>query len=401
MKPLNRPLEISATGQRTVIVLIVLTTGLAPFSMNVPLPSMPTIAAGLESTYGQVQFILTLYLVALALGQFVYGPLSDRFGRRPVLLVGLGVFILGSLACAAAPSVELLWAGRFVQGFGACAGLVLGRAMLSDLYGRDRAASLIGYVTMAMVVAPMIAPALGGILDELVGWRAGFLTVAAIGVLLLAVAAARLPETHSERLVSAGMFALLRGCRRLLATPAFVAFSAVIAFTSAIFFSFLAGAPYVVVELMGRSPAEYGLWFALTAVTYMLGNFLSGRHASQLGTEWLIRRGTIVGLLGIATLLAGLTLAPFQPAVIFLPMAIIAFGNGLVLPGAIASAVTVRPDLAGAASGLSGGLQMGVAAAATVLVAINLEATATPMAVAMAVSALVATVAHLATPRLR
>lgn len=265
MRQMDQPPGAAPVGQRIIIALVVLTTALGPFSLNLPLPSMPTIAAGFDVPYSRVQLVLTLFLLALALGQFVYGPLSDRFGRRPVLVAGLGVYVVGSLVCAVAPNADILLVGRFIQGFGGCAGMVIGRAMISDLYGRDRAASLIGYVTMAMVAAPMIAPALGGILDELVGWRAGFVVMAALGIVLLAVTAARLPETHQERLAFAGVAALVRGCGQLMATPVFLVHGTIMAFTSATFFSFLAGAPFVVVSLMGRSPAEYGLWFAFSA----------------------------------------------------------------------------------------------------------------------------------------
>jgi MFS transporter, DHA1 family, multidrug resistance protein len=399
MKPPDHAAGPAPVAHRTVITLIILTTGIGPFTLNVPLPSMPGIAVALDASYGRVQLVLTLFLLALALGQFVYGPLSDRFGRRPVMIAGLAVFLLGSLICAAAPTVEILLAGRFVQGFGGCAGMVLGRAMLRDLYGRDRAASLLGYVTMAMVAAPMIAPALGGFLDELFDWRAGFVMVTAVGATLLAVTAMHLPETHHERMASAGILGLLRGSKRLLTMPAFLAHGTVMAFTSGMFFSFLAGAPYIVVTLMGRSPAEYGLWFAANAACYMLANFLSGRYAGRVGVGPLMRYGSSLNMIGIALLIAAAWLAPFTPASIFVPMMVIALGNGLVLPSVIAAAVSARPDLAGAASGLSGGLQMGLAAAVTVLVAVNLDETATPMIAVMTGCGVIAALGYLASRR--
>ena len=400
MKPPDRPAMTRGT-ERTIIALIILTTALGPFTMNVPLPSMPTIAGALDSSYDRVQLILTLYLLALAVGQIVYGPLSDRFGRRPVLLAGLAVYVIGSLASAAATSVGLLLAARFVQGVGGCAGLVLGRAMLADLYGRNRAASLIAYVTMAMVAAPMIAPALGGLMEELFSWRAAFASVGIIGVVLLAATAILLPETHGERAAGPGASSLLWGSRRLLAAPDFLVVASLAAFSSAMYFAFLAGAPHVVIELMGRSPAEFGLWFAGPAALYMLGNFLSGHYATRLGTAPLIRYGTLLALLGAAILVGGTLYAPFGPATIFLPMAIIALGNGLVLPNAIATAVTARPDLSGAASGLTGALQMGLGAAATIIVAAFLRDSTAPMVVVMTACGVIAAIFYLASKRYR
>lgn len=399
MRPLEHPPGEVAIPHRTIFALIVLTTGLGPFSLNVPLPSMPNIAGTLDASYGVVQLVLTFYLLALAAGQFVYGPLSDRFGRRPVMIGGLMVFLAGTAVCAAAPNVETLLAGRFIQGFGGCAGMVLGRAMLRDLYGRDRAASLLGYVTMAMVAAPMIAPALGGAVDEVSGWRTGFAVVAIAGAALLAATVLRLPETHGEPLSAGGLVGLLRGCRVLMATPAFLAHSVIMAFTSAIFFSFLAGAPYIVVTLMARSPAEYGLWFAINAGGYMLGNFLSGRYAGRVGIAPLMRVGTVLNLIGLALMIGAAFLAPFTPPAIFLPMMVVALGNGLVLPSVIAAAVSVRPDYAGAASGLSGAFQMGLAALVTVIIAAQLGETAAPMITAMTVCGIVGALGYLVARR--
>lgn len=398
--PFDPPTPPPVRAARTTIVLIVLTSGIGPFALNMPLPSMPSIAAALDTSYGRAQLVLTLFFVALAVGQFIYGPLSDRIGRRPAMIAGLLVFVAGSAISAAASDIDMLLAGRVIQGLGGCAGMVLGRAMLSDLYGRDRAASLIGYVTVAVIAAPMIAPALGGLLDQVAGWRTVFAVLGALGLVLLAATAALLPETRPERHAAGeGAGALLLDCLSLLATPAFVAFGVVMMFTSAMFFSFLAGAPYVVVELMGRGPIEYGLWHTLTAMAYMLGNFISGRHAGRAGAAPLMRWGTILLVLGSALLVASVAFAPLVPPALFLPMMIVTFSHGLLLPSAIASAITVRPDLAGAASGLSGALQMGVSAVATVAVAGSLADTPAPMIVAIIVCGLASVGGYLAARR--
>ena len=289
---------------RPGLFLLIAMSAVGPIALNIFIPSMPGLQATFSTDYATVQLTLTLYLAALAVAQLFIGPVSDRFGRRPVFLCGMVVYIAASIACVFAGTIEQLIVGRIFQAAGGCAGIVLARAIIRDVYERDRAASMIGYVTMAMVVAPMLSPAIGGVLDQWTGWQSGFYVVTVLGVLLLAFAWNQLPETNHERAVSAGFARLARNCGVLLREPLFLGYALNSAFGSCIFFSFLAGAPYVTTEVMGGTPAQYGFYFILVSLGYMFGNFLSGRFAQRAGVDRMVVSGTLIALVGLAGLVA-------------------------------------------------------------------------------------------------
>jgi len=353
--------------QPSVFILVAM-SALGPIALNIFLPSMPGLAKELAVDYGTVQLTLTFFLVGLGVAQLVYGPISDRWGRRPVLLWGLGIYCIGSIACVLAPSISWLMLGRILQALGGCAGLVLGRAIIRDLYERDRAAGMIGYVTMAMSLAPMLAPAIGGYLDGLYGWRTSFAFCSLAGVAVFAWVVLTLPETLTERGLGEGAAALLRGYAELLRSPVFCGYVLQTAFTSGVFFAFIAGAPFVVVTVMGEPASSYGLWFIVVSLGYLTGNFFTGRFAVRLGVDRMLVCGAIVQLFGTGALALASWLGPLSLPGIFLPMAVVALSNGLVLPNGIAGAISVNPRAAGAAAGLSGALQMATGAAAAALV---------------------------------
>ena len=204
------------TRPKPSLFLLVAMTGLGPFTMQIVIPSMPAMAAALAVPYGTIQLTLTVYLIGVAMGQLLYGPLSDRYGRKPLLLAGLGLYLLGSAAAAVAPDAGFLILARVLQAAGGCAGLVLGRAMVRDAYPRDRAASVIGYVSTAMAVAPMVSPLLGSVLTEHLGWRSTMLACLAIGVPLWFAMRVRLPETLVERAPLPGLTGMLGAYVQLL-----------------------------------------------------------------------------------------------------------------------------------------------------------------------------------------
>lgn len=385
------------------VVILVAMSAIGPMALNIFMPSMPGLARHFQVDYGLVQLTLTFYLIGLGLAQLVYGPLSDRYGRRPVLLCGLAIFCVGSLLCALAPSIEMLMVGRAFQAIGGCSGLVLGRAIIRDLYDRDRSAAMIGYVTMAMSLAPMFSPALGGYLDTLFGWRASFVFCALAGVIVLACVVFTLPETLVEPGLGEGIGAMLRGYGTLLRSPAFCGYALQTAFTSGMFFAFIAGAPFVVVTVMGQPPSSYGLWFMVVSVGYFAGNFCTGRFAVRLGVDRMIGIGTIIGLFGILALAAIGWLGLLTLPGLFLPMAVVALSNGLTLPNGTAGAVSVNPRAAGAAAGLSGALQMLVGAGAAVLVGYgqDLDPSQYPMIWTMLGSGLLAVLAFAVAAKIR
>lgn len=396
-------LSESRTRRLPSVVILVAMSAIGPMALNIFMPSMPGLARHFQVDYGLVQLTLTFYLIGLGLAQLAYGPLSDRYGRRPVLLWGLGIFCVGSLLCALAPSIEMLMIGRAFQAVGGCSGLVLGRAIIRDLYDRDRSAAMIGYVTMAMSLAPMFSPALGGYLDTLFGWRASFAFCALAGVIVLVCVIFTLPETLAEPGLGEGIGAMLRGYGSLLRSPAFCGYALQTAFTSGMFFAFIAGAPFVVVTVMGQPPSSYGLWFMIVSVGYFAGNFCTGRFAVRLGVDRMIAIGAVIGLFGVLALAAIGWLGLLTLPGLFLPMAVVALSNGLTLPNGTAGAVSVNPRAAGAAAGLSGALQMLVGAGAAVLVGYgqDLDPSQYPMIWTMLGSGLLAALAFAAAAKIR
>jgi MFS transporter, DHA1 family, multidrug resistance protein len=378
------------TSSRVFIVLLVILSMLGPVTLNILVPSLPGMVASLNTTKENVQLTLSLYLFGMAVGQLMLGPLADRFGRRPVLLVALVLYVFSSLAAFLAPNVETLILARILQSFGATAGITLARTMIRDLYARDSAASMIAYVTMAMVVAPMVSPVLGATIDDLFGWRAILVFCALLGLITFTIAAPILPETRPASLVAATAGDVARRTWALLRDARFMGYWGAGAFCSGMFFAFLGTAPYLMIEVLGLPKTEYGLWFMSLSLGYMIGNFVSGRFAARLGGERLIFWGNGVGLLGALLILAFAMVGWLHPIALFAPAMIASFGNGLVLPNSIAAGVGINPLAAGAGSGLLGFGQMGIGAVASYLGGHFVTGTAMPLAIIMVICAILA-----------
>lgn len=373
---MSAPSSATAALPKPGLLVLVATTALAPVALNIFIPSLPGLRASLNVDYATAQLTLTIYLAAFAVAQLIIGPLSDRHGRRPVLLSGIALFVVASLACALATSFEQLIVARIFQAAGGCAGIALARAIVRDMYERDQATSRLGYVTMAMVVAPMVAPAIGGLLDEAGGWRAGFVFVAAFGAVVFVMALMQMHETHHDRDRAASFAKLAHNSLVLMRMPAFMGYSLNVAFSTATFHAFLAGAPFIVTDIIGGTPVDYGLYFALTSIGYMLGNFLTGRLSMRFGANRMNISGSLVSLLGLSLLLVVTLLDLRLLLTLFLPMAIISVGGGLIVPAGTTSAISVRPDIAGAGAGLTGFLQVGSGALATFAISLLHDGTA-------------------------
>jgi DHA1 family bicyclomycin/chloramphenicol resistance-like MFS transporter len=345
--------------------LLICITAIGPTTLNILVPALPNLAKALGSDADTVQLAVSLYLIGLASAQLLAGPLSDRFGRRPVALGGLALTAVMSLAALAVGNVTSLIVVRFVQAVGAASGIVVARAIVRDLFERDRAAAMLGLVATAMVIAPTFGPLIGGLLETAFGWRSIFVFVAAASLAVLAWGAAVLPETRRREPGGAGAGTGFRSDLVALAKSAsFHGYVLCAAFASGSFFVFLGGGPHAVVTIMGHSSPEFGLWFAFSSIGYMAGNFLTSRLSMRFGVDRMIWWGLAVQGVGAAAAIALAALAhSWGPAIIFLPQLVLGFGNGVMLPNAIAGAVSVRPQAAGTASGLLGCIQMTIGAA--------------------------------------
>lgn len=348
--------------------LLVAATATGPLALNLFVPSMPGLADAFDASPASVQLTLSLYLIGVAFGQLVYGPLSDRLGRRPVMLAGVALYLVASAACAIAPDIGALILGRVAQAFGGCAGMVLARAIVRDAWPQAEATRVLAVVIAGMAVAPMVAPALGGLLDEWAGWRAGFVLIAAFGAVVLAASLKALPETHRELTPLPDPAALWNAYRTLAVKPVFLGNALVSALNTAAFFAFLAGAPYATIEMLGGTPSQYGLQFVLLSIGYMAGNMAVSRLAGRVPLERLTLAGLVLSVLGPLISAALLLGGVFTQASLFLPAAIMCLGNGFVMPTSMAAAVGAEPRLAGTASGLLGFVQMGLGAAVSAAV---------------------------------
>ncbi|MGR3759826.1 multidrug effflux MFS transporter [Roseobacteraceae bacterium NS-SX3] len=338
---------------------LILLAGLSALGMNVFLPSLPGMAAYFQADYRLLQLSVALYLAVNAVVQIVVGPISDKMGRRPVILGCIVLFLLATLGCIYAPTAEVFLAFRMAQA-AVAATMVLSRAAVRDIYETDKAASMIGYVTMGMAVVPMIGPAIGGLLDEVLGWTANFWLLFLLGVLTLVLTHLDFGETaHKSGKTLAAQF---REYPELLRSPRFWGYSLSSGLASGAFFAYLGGAPFAGTEVYGLSTAELGIYFSAPAVGYFAGNYLSGRYSMALGVNRMVLWGCIINGAGVALSLA-LALAGLDTVYSFFGlMCFVGLGNGMAIPNATAGAISVRPHLAGTASGLSGAIMIGAGA---------------------------------------
>lgn len=367
------------------ILTLVLTCGVAALSLNIFLPSLPSMAAHFGVTYGAMQLSVSLYLAMTAVMQLFIGPVSDRFGRRPVMLAAIGLFCVATLGCLLAPTFGVFLACRLLQSVIAT-GFALSRAVVRDMVGTDQAASMIGYVTMGMSVVPMLGPVLGGALDAAFGWQASFVILGLCGVALGGLVWADQGET--VRGGAASFREQARAYPSLLRSQRFWGYALAAGFASGAFFAYLGGAPYVGRNVFGLDPAMLGLYFGAPAVGYLIGNGLSGRYAVRFGVNRMVLAGAMVCTAGL-TVLVGMTAAGLATAPVFFGLMIaVGLGNGIMLPSANAGMLSVRPQLAGSAAGLGGAFIIGFGAALAALAGwlLTLGSGAMPLVLVMVLS---------------
>jgi DHA1 family bicyclomycin/chloramphenicol resistance-like MFS transporter len=344
------------------LVMLVALSSLQPFALNSLAPATPAMARTLSESYASIQLTLSVYLVTVALAQLVVGPLSDRYGRRPCVIAAIAFSLSGSVLGILAPDLATLVVARGLQAAGAGTTFALVRAIIRDTSTPDQTASRLGYVTMAMMVVPMVSPLLGAWLDAHLGWRSIFGAMSLLGAGIMAFVLPRLAETAPARAADVSLLDTLRAAPMLVSDRHFTVSAFVLAMTSACFFSFIAAAPYLVVETMGGTAQSYSLWFILNAFGYMAGNYLTGRLSGRFGAARLTFVGLIISILALSVSLVAPFTGYWSAPALFLPLMVNAVGNGLSVPTATASGLSVRPDLAGSAAGFMGALQLGFGA---------------------------------------
>src|SRR6201996_1336048 len=345
---------------KLMLMLLVVMTGIAPISLYMLVPTLPVLAKTFDSPISLAQMTVSMYMVGIACSQIVMGALSDRFGRRPVLLGGMTLMVVASAACVFAESLPQLIAARFFQALGGASGMVISRAIVRDLYARDQISARLSLVIAVMMVAQMLSPLTGGLLDLAFGWRAIFCLIAAASLATVIAIAFWLPETRRVRAAGNGF----RGDVRTLFTDrAFVGYLLCQVLASQIIFAFAAGGPYIVVTQMGRNSAEYGAWFATTGFAFLIGNVFCVRFAPRHSLEKLIWFGLVLQLFGsLLNLVWSVTGLNQMPLWLFGTQMIVMLANAFVMSNAVAGAISARPDAAGTASGAMGFLQQGVGA---------------------------------------
>ena len=357
-------------GNRAPFPLIVAITACGTLGMHLIIPALPDTARALGVSAGMVQLTITLYLIGLAIGQLVYGPISDRFGRRPVLLAGLALFTVAGMASAAAPNAWMLVIARILQSIGACAGLVLGRAIVRDSATPDRAAAQLAMLTLVMSAAPAIAPVLGGYATAWLGWRAAFALLAIIGGVTLVLALLLLPETNATQ--ASARASMLVGSLRLFRSRAFCGYVVGGACTTTSFYAFMAASPFMLVNMLHEPTERVGLYYLLLMAGVAAGSLTANRIAGRIRTALALRVANSIAILGAAAFMVG---------------------AGMASPFALSGAVSVNAHAIGAASGLYGFTQMAYGALCTVAVEVWHPGSVFTVAVVLLGSALLGQIA--------
>lgn len=334
---------------------LVMLAGLSALNMSLFLPSLNTIAAEFGVDYGVMQLAVSGYFAATAIMQIIVGPISDRFGRRPVVLVGFAIFTLASAGAALAPSGTAFLGFRLVQATVAT-GMVLSRAVVRDLVSQDKAASMIGYVTLGMSIMPMIGPFIGGAVDEFLGWRANFWLLTGMGLLMVVLVWADQGETVRDR--GLPFREQVKQYPALLGSPRFWGYVLCNAFAAGAYYALLGGASLVASGVFGLSPLQTGLALGSPTVGFAVGNYISGRYSVRFGVNRMTFVGTGIASAGLAVSLA-ISLSGNESALLFFGFCtFLGLGNGLTMPNATAGMLSVRPHLAGTASGLGGAIMV-------------------------------------------
>ncbi len=362
--------------------LLAALVALGPLSVDMYLPAMPIMMRALDTDIAQMHLTLSAYLAGFALFHLVCGPLADRFGRKPVLTLGTGLFVIACLGCAQATTVTELLLFRFLQGVGACVGPTLARTVTRDLFGPRGAAKALSLIAMLMALGPAVAPLMGGFVLLILPWPVIFLFLACYGALMIVLLHVYLPESLPEQ-QSLHPISIARNYALLLSDGRYLAVTTASGLVYAGLMAYLSSSSFVYIDMLGVPVQYFGFIFLATVVGYMGGSAASARLASRYDSQQMLQRGALLCLLSTLIMWAGGTLLPQSVLALMLPMALYAVGMGLVLPHAMAMALAPFGHIAGTASSLLGFIQMALSAGSAALVGQLLRDTPQPMLVAM------------------
>lgn len=382
-----------------LLAVLALLSAFTPLSIDMYLPALPVIAVDLKGTAGDIQLTLSAFIIAFGAGQIFYGPAGDRFGRRPVILGGLVVYVLTSVGCAFAAAAGQLVLLRFLQGLAACGGVVLARTMVRDLAERDQAARAMSLMMACTSIAPMLAPLIGGQVLWFLGWRAIFWVLAAVGVVAFIFAWLRLPETlHPDYRQPLVLSSIVKRFGELLRHRAFMGYAFTGTFMFSALLSFLSGSPFVFIEKYGISPRLYGLVFGSMVVFMTLGSLLNAKFAPVFGAGRILRYAVFVpAVSGLTALVLGLIEARYGTIGLWPFLGCFApqiATISLIAPNSMAMALQRYPHMAGTASSLMGVMQFGIGAVFGAVVGQTFDGTIAPMTTAMGIAGVLCLLSH-------
>lgn len=363
----------TAPGRAPPVKLLVTFGIVGPLTIHLILPSLPNMQRQFGTDYATIQLLISLYVVAMGVAQLFVGPLADILGRRKVLIGGLLLYSCASVLCALASGFEILLGLRMLQAVGACTGVVLARTIIHDHYDERQSTRVLGYLAMGVAVGPMLAPMLGGFLFEVIGWRGLFWVLAAIGTASFALAWRFIGDSGEIRRGRNRLKRLSGDVAVLLRNARFLIYAANICFQTGVFYTFIAGGPYLASAFLGMTPKVYGAWFATAAFGYAVGNFLAGRLISMVRGDTLVLVGAIGAFVSTLVLLGLLMAGIHAPLAIFGPVAIATLFSGFVMPTSYSGSLSIDPSLAGSASGFVGFLQFSFAAIFSTLASVAIE----------------------------
>ena len=332
-------------------ITLISVTAAGPVAMQLYIPSVPAITEDFQVSLGVAQFAFSLSLISMAISMLFYGPLSDKYGRKQILIYGMILFITGSIVSLVSNSIYILIFGRIIQSIGGAGGLVISRAIVRDIYGPKNAARVLGTLITIFIAAPMIAVIIGGFISEYYGWRSVFVASLFIGILILMLIILFLPQMKSSNNQIHSFKSTYQAYFKLLKSPVFLGFSMQGAFAPGAFMSFMAIGPYLMIIELNRPPSEFGIYFGIVTLIFMIANYIGGKYSKPVGIEKMVFIGAIISVFaGIS----GLTLYLYFGLTVFLMFliqTISSIGNGVAMPSSQIGAMNVNPSVSGTASG--------------------------------------------------